>query len=489
MEHGGVVNSNVMHVISDMDTLLQAHRLLTNSTSKKMGTYELSRRKQKELEQLQKDLTSGKFKYIAALDYTAHQGRKLKPSEPDGVIPETDLVVRQALQLVLSAVFEPAFCRHSHGFRPDKGFHSCLREIKEEFTDTHWFLKGELPGFIETVQHDILVDIIKRKVQCDKTITLLKRTLKMPYFLDAFGIRKWVAPRSGIQKLQSLGKLFCNIYLNELDKFISQYKSGFDKQVPLDHVAADVAIAKKKKEGPTDSSLPTRILSWSLVQNESKALHYVRFGDEFFIGVNGSFLDAKDIREQITCFLKAQLQLSIDGDVLEPQSAKKKTVLFLGTEIEGYFHKKLVGGKMMRVRMSPKLNLMVPMRNLIKNTENLGFMRQGHPCSYKKIVNWSHEDILRYFNRVIIVTLNYYSFAENRTRLGSYVSHLKYSCAQTLAIKYKLSSQRKVFKKYGSVLKCPTTNATLYRPDGLPRIGKFLENPPPPPGMIPPNLL
>ena len=56
-----------------------------------------------------------------------HNG-KLRPL---GVGSPRDKVVQQAYKLVLETILEPEFSKHSHGFRPKRGCHTALRELRK----------------------------------------------------------------------------------------------------------------------------------------------------------------------------------------------------------------------------------------------------------------------------------------------------------------------------------------------------------------------
>jgi hypothetical protein len=91
----------------------------------------------------------------------------------------------------------------------------------------------------------------------------------------------------------------------------------------------------------------------------------------------------------------------------------------------------------------------------------------------KSLVNLDHADIIRYFNSIVRGVINYYSFADNRSSLGSIVRLMQQSCALTLALKYKLRTMAKAFKKFGTLLKCPDTGTEFYLPGKLTRIRQF----------------
>jgi len=99
------------------------------------------------------------------------------------------------------------------------------------------------------------------------------------------------------------------------------------------------------------------------------------------------------------------------------------------------------------------------------------------PTFCGRLINLDHADIIRFYNQKIHGILNYYSFVDNIKSLGQFVHGLKHSCALTLALKLKFRHRAKVFKKFGSTLRCPETKVELYIPKSFRRDQKFFINP------------
>lgn len=52
----------------------------------------------------------------------------------------------------------------SHGFRPHRSCHTALTQVQEKFTGVKWFIEGDIKGFFDNINHDILVDILKERI-------------------------------------------------------------------------------------------------------------------------------------------------------------------------------------------------------------------------------------------------------------------------------------------------------------------------------------
>ena len=72
---------------------------------------------------------------------------------PLGIPTFTDKLVQEVLRMVLEAVYEPIFLNVSHGFRPKKSCHTALKNIKNEFNGTRWFVEGDIKGCFDNINH------------------------------------------------------------------------------------------------------------------------------------------------------------------------------------------------------------------------------------------------------------------------------------------------------------------------------------------------
>lgn len=143
--------------------------------------------------------------------------------------------------------------------------------------------------------------------------------------------------------------------------------------------------------------------------------------------------------------------------------------------------------------MTSRVVLKAPIKSIFEKAVSNGFFKKRNanrhqlqncqhgvfiPTFVGRCINLDHSDIVRYYNSVIRGVLNYYSFANNKKSLGSFVHGLKFSCARTLALKYKLRHASKIFKKFGSKLKCPDTGTELFIPHTFKATKKFSCNVP-----------
>ena len=63
---------------------------------------------------------------------------------PLGIPSWRDKLVGEVVRLILEAIYEPSFSSRSHGFRKGRGCHTALRQIREAWTGTVWFIEGDI---------------------------------------------------------------------------------------------------------------------------------------------------------------------------------------------------------------------------------------------------------------------------------------------------------------------------------------------------------
>jgi hypothetical protein len=245
-----------------------------------------------------------------------------------------------------------------------------------------------------------------------------------------------------------------------------------------------ISIAQDNNEKKELAKKLRLITSKDFSDEDFRRLQYTRYADDFLVGIIGKYEESVDIRRQIKEFLIDKLSLKLNLDKTQITHLNKAGVRFLGTFIRGNqetekkVHLITRSSKTMRVRSTSRTRLEAPILTLFeKGQENNFFKRtrsgQFSPTACKRVINMDHADILGFYNKKIRGILNYYSFADNKKSMGSFVHGLKHSCALTLALKLKFRTRASVFREFGKTLKCPVTKKELYIPDSFKRDQKF----------------
>jgi group II intron reverse transcriptase/maturase len=136
-------------------------------------------------------------------------------TRPLGIPAWRDKLVQEVMRSLLEPYYEQRFSAKSHGFRPNRGCHTALRQIQETWKGTTWFIEGDIKGCFDNIDHTILLEIIRRDIHDGRFLTLTDGLLKAGYMQDwTYHETASGTPQGGI-----ISPLLSNIYLDQLDRF------------------------------------------------------------------------------------------------------------------------------------------------------------------------------------------------------------------------------------------------------------------------------
>jgi hypothetical protein len=137
---------------------------------------------------------------------------------PLGLPTWSDKLVQEVIRLILEAYYEPQFSDHSHGFRPNRGCHTALSEIRHGWRGTAWFIEGDIKGCFDNIDHTVLLSILRENIHDNRFLRLIENLLKAGYLEEW----KYNATYSGTPQGGVISPLLSNIYLDRLDRFAEQ---------------------------------------------------------------------------------------------------------------------------------------------------------------------------------------------------------------------------------------------------------------------------
>lgn len=147
--------------------------------------------------------------------------RRVEIPKPDGGkrllgIPTViDRMIQQAIAQELNKIYEPTFSEQSYGFRPKRSQHMAIKKAKEHINAGYkWVVDMDLEKFFDTVQHDVLMNKLSKKIKDKRVLKLIRKYLESGIMIN--GLEQ--ASEEGMPQGGPLSPLLSNIMLDEVDK-------------------------------------------------------------------------------------------------------------------------------------------------------------------------------------------------------------------------------------------------------------------------------
>ena len=185
-------------------------------------------------EELLESIRQGKYK--------PQPVRRKEIPKPDGGVRKLgiptviDRIIQQAIAQQLVPIYEPLFSEDSYGYRPGRSGQQAIRKVK-------WYAEQgytsavlvDLSKYFDTLNHELLMNLLRRNIHDKRVIELIKRYLKAGVMEN--GLR--VKTTEGSPQGGPLSPLLANIYLNEYDKEMAS------RGVPVIRYADDIVVLAK----------------------------------------------------------------------------------------------------------------------------------------------------------------------------------------------------------------------------------------------------
>lgn len=166
-------------------------------------------------EELLEELCLGKYKPKAV--------RRVEIPKPDGgkrmlgVPTVIDRMLQQAIVQVIQPIFEPTFSENSYGFRPKRRAGQAIQKAVEYYDEGYTQVVDlDLAKYFDTVNHDILIDMIRVEIKDERVISLIRKYLKSGVMINGL-----ISPTTeGTPQGGNLSPLLSNIYLTAFDRLL-----------------------------------------------------------------------------------------------------------------------------------------------------------------------------------------------------------------------------------------------------------------------------
>jgi hypothetical protein len=333
----------------------------------------------------------------------------------------------------------------------------------------NWLIEGDIRSCFDELDHHILITALRKKIQDERFLNLIWKLLNAGY-MDLHGTKRESligSPQGGI-----VSPILANVYLHELDEFVEELRTKLEKgkqkrRSPL-YRRLSLKKARMVKRGETRTKEFKEVIQQiraipSSQTNDSDYIRvrFLRYADDWLIGICGSHALATEIKQSMKVFLRDRLRLTLSEEKTHITNARTEEAFFLGTTLKigngGDAKVKqqisIWTGKTFKRRSTGSETVMnAPLPKLIKRLSDRGFCtKEGTPTPKSGWMFLDADQIVNLYSGVNRGLQNYYRFADNWKQLHRVQYILQFSLAKILARKYQVSVA-KVFKRFGKTL-------------------------------------
>jgi group II intron reverse transcriptase/maturase len=368
--------------------------------------------------------------------------KKNGKARPLGIPTWSDKLLQEVLRLLLEAYYDPQFSEHSHGFRQGRGCHTALDHIQSVWKGTKWFIEGDIAGFFDNVDHQVLLSLLRRDIHDNRFLRLMEGLLRAGYCEDW----RWRPTLSGAPQGGVLSPLLSNIYLNRLDQFVEtvllpEYTRGRHrrKNAAYDRLSNrrdNLLKHGRREEARALLKRMQRLPSSDPLDPDYRRLRYVRYADDFLLGFIGPKAQAEAIKERLAGFLQETLGLELSPEKTLITHAATAKARFLGYDI-GVQAANAKHDRRGQRSVNGGIALRVPASFVEEKCAR--YMKRGKAHHRAELLNESDFDILTHYQHEYTGYVEYYVLAQNLSWLAKVHWVMETSLLKTLASKHRIS--------------------------------------------------
>jgi RNA-directed DNA polymerase len=197
-----------------------------------------------------------------------------------GIPTVIDRIIQQAIAQVLIPIYEPQFSDGSYGYRPHRSAQKAIQKIRDYAEEGYkWAVCLDLSKYFDTLNHDMLMNMLREQIHDKRVIDLIKRYLKSGVMENGVVTKTEAgSPQGG-----NLSPLLANIYLDRFDK---EFES---RGVRVIRYADDIVLLAKSQRAAerllgTSKSFLEKKLRLKVNEEKSKAVSVYSIRNFKFLG-------------------------------------------------------------------------------------------------------------------------------------------------------------------------------------------------------------
>jgi len=198
-------HGNLFDKITSFENLLKASRKAQRGKRFKESTAEFNLRLEHELLKLQKELQERTYRIGGYKQFYIYDPKKRLIS----ALPYRDRVVQHVLCNVIEPIFDSGLIYDTYACRKDKGSHRAVNRFTMYCRKNKYALKCDIKSYFASIDHDLLVEMITRKIKDPDVLWLIK------LIVDS-------TPSPGIPIGNLASQIFANLYLDGLDHYLKE---------------------------------------------------------------------------------------------------------------------------------------------------------------------------------------------------------------------------------------------------------------------------
>jgi len=221
-----VAGQNLYSKISDIDNLYKASKDAMKGKKSKKYVAKFWLNEDREIDKIYEELKEKKYVFGEYKEFIINDNgvtRKISAA------PFRDRVVHHAITNILEPMFEKSFIYDSYANRKGKGTLKALQRAKHYASKYKYVLQLDIKKYFPSIDFDILIKAISKKVQCRDTINLLEKLIfnsnkqeETNFYFKNDNLFTPYEKQRGLPLGNQTSQFFGNIYLNEFDHIIKE---------------------------------------------------------------------------------------------------------------------------------------------------------------------------------------------------------------------------------------------------------------------------